>query len=74
MKPEDGFSFDGTESEPLATGVDGDLNVPNFASRRWSICIDCDRLFRPTRQCKECGCFMKIKVRIKSQKCPLGKW
>lgn len=60
--------------EPLNYGVDGDLDAPNFAVKRWKICMDCDRLFRPTRQCKECGCFMKVKVRLRWTKCPLGKW
>lgn len=68
------FDSDGTETEPVKNGVDGDENAPTFASKRWSICMDCEKLFRPTRQCKVCGCFMKIKVRIKSQSCPLGKW
>jgi hypothetical protein len=54
-------------------GIDGE-EAPNFALKRWNTCLDCDRLFRPTRQCKECGCFMKIKVRIRRMSCPLGKW
>lgn len=74
MDPDKTFESTGDEPEPLHVGVDGDLDAPNFAVKRWSICMDCDRLFRPTRQCKECGCFMKIKVRLRSQHCPLGKW
>ena len=31
-------------------------------------------LFTPTAQCKKCGCFMKLKVVIPNQKCPIGKW
>lgn len=38
------------------------------------ICRDCDRLLRATWSCKECGCFMKIKTRVPSAECPLGKW
>ena len=53
------------------------LNV--FASdsqrlERLSICEDCDTYKASTRQCKECGCFMKVKTRIPSSQCPLGKW
>lgn len=62
------------QDEPLEVGVDGDLDAPNYAVKRWNICVSCDRLLRATRQCKECGCFMKIKVRIKRSSCPLGKW
>lgn len=43
-------------------------------SDRFNICLDCDRLFKPTYTCKECGCFMKIKVRVKTAECPLKKW
>ncbi len=37
-------------------------------------CRDCDRLIRATWTCKECGCFMKVKTRVPSAECPLGKW
>ena len=41
---------------------------------RRKTCSECPRLFKPTFTCKECGCFMKIKSRLKLAKCPLGKW
>lgn len=41
---------------------------------RLQICKECPRLFKPTMQCKECGCFMRIKTRLKSASCPIGKW
>lgn len=43
-------------------------------SDRLAICEKCDRLFKPTFSCKECGCFMKIKAGIRMATCPLGKW
>lgn len=42
--------------------------------RRYGICKGCDRLFKPTRTCKECGCFMSLKTWLKDATCPLGKW
>jgi hypothetical protein len=45
-----------------------------FHEIRLNICKACPRLFKPTMQCKECGCFMRIKTRMKSQSCPIGKW
>ena len=36
-------------------------------------CSNCEHLTKSMR-CKECGCFMKAKVRIKGAACPLGKW
>jgi hypothetical protein len=44
------------------------------AFERLAICNDCPSLFKPTWSCKECGCFMKVKARLESSSCPLGKW
>lgn len=41
---------------------------------RLDICMGCDRLFKPTKTCKECGCFMQLKTWLKNAHCPLGKW
>ena len=58
-----------------------DLLNPNtvYISRneydlRMNICNDCDRFIRITKQCKECGCFMKVKAKMKAAVCPIGKW
>ena len=40
---------------------------------RWRECRACDRL-TPAFTCKECGCFMKAKVKLSQAECPLGKW
>ena len=44
------------------------------AKARLKICLDCDRLIALTHQCKECGCLMKMKVKLKNAACPLEKW
>lgn len=41
---------------------------------RIDICNSCEFLFKPTNQCKKCGCFMHLKVKIEKATCPLGKW
>jgi len=43
------------------------------ASERLSICRSCPELF-PTGQCKKCGCFMNLKVKLAAAYCPIGKW
>jgi len=45
-----------------------------ISKQRLSICLDCDSLIKVTTQCKECGCFMKLKTRLKHARCPLEKW
>lgn len=43
-------------------------------NKRYEICLGCDRLFKPTKTCLECGCFMNKKTWLKDAECPLGKW
>lgn len=45
-----------------------------LADKRMSICNDCDKLVKVTKQCKECGCFMALKTRLQNAQCPLNKW
>ena len=45
-----------------------------MAARRMKTCMSCEHFFKPTKQCKKCGCFMWIKVRMENQSCPVGKW
>ena len=44
------------------------------AQPRYDICKKCDKFISATAQCKACGCFMKIKVKLEGAKCPLEKW
>tara|TARA_R110000787_G_scaffold225140_1_gene333143 strand:+ start:329 stop:529 length:201 start_codon:yes stop_codon:yes gene_type:complete len=55
------------------------------AKERLEICegdenyLPCVKYFKPTGQCKSCGCFLKAKTKVKKrgshiEKCPLGKW
>ena len=41
---------------------------------RARICASCEYLFQPTKTCKKCGCFVKAKVMLPGQSCPVGKW
>ncbi len=46
----------------------------DLAKNRLTICEECDRLTKVTKQCKECGCIMPLKVKLKKATCPLSKW
>jgi len=46
----------------------------NTPKERFAICQDCDFLFKPTATCKKCGCFMKVKVKLRGSECPIGLW
>lgn len=40
---------------------------------RNDICNNCERLSF-IKNCKECGCFVKLKVKYYNSSCPLNKW
>jgi hypothetical protein len=44
------------------------------SERRYAICLECPRLIKSTRQCRECGCIMPMKVTLEGAVCPIGKW
>lgn len=55
------------------------LSSKNYTTRdirneRYEICKKCPKLFKPTKTCKECGCFMAAKTWLKDATCPIGKW
>ena len=47
-------------------------NMPNITDykERIKICKKCPRYEPALARCKECGCFLGIKARIKSSECP----
>lgn len=44
------------------------------AAERLEICKACPAFVAKRNQCRECGCIMTAKTRLKGAKCPLGKW
>jgi hypothetical protein len=44
------------------------------AEKRYLICQSCPEFINLTKQCKQCACFMNLKTKIESAKCPIGKW
>jgi hypothetical protein len=49
--------------------------VPDhIAEERLNICLSCDKLYKPTKSCKLCGCFMAAKTKLAKQACPVKKW
>jgi hypothetical protein len=44
----------------------------DMSRRRLDICRACDKWNGST--CSICGCFTALKVRLKAEACPIGKW
>ena len=42
--------------------------------RRAEICSTCPSLRKEEYRCGECGCYLKWKISMGTQKCPLNKW
>ncbi len=54
---------------------DKHIKVPTeISNERMGVCMSCDKLKLPTKQCSECGCFMIAKTMLPQSECPLGKW
>lgn len=42
--------------------------------RRLEICRACDQFDAATVTCRQCGCNLKLKTRLRTGECPQGKW
>jgi hypothetical protein len=55
--------------------INGSPRTPEeIAEHRLTICVNCEFYRARTNQCKKCGCFMKLKTKLESARCPIGKW
>jgi hypothetical protein len=59
--------------ESIITEEEFLLDKETMSQQRLDICKSCPEL-RALNNCRQCGCFMNIKVRIYSATCPIGKW
>lgn len=63
----------------LDHGISGTcLPTEEVINHRRAICEDCELRSKPKHgllsRCKPCGCFVRAKVRVATEKCPKGKW
>lgn len=80
---EAGFPLDSSSSgsppEPVKTLVASRNQTTDVDQHRAQLairietCKTCPELNR-LGMCRQCGCFMPAKTRIKSASCPIGKW
>lgn len=43
-------------------------------AKRQAECRACDRWDSRAERCLECGCYTQIKLRMATERCPLGRW
>lgn len=41
---------------------------------RWDTCLACEKYDATTKTCMACGCFLAVKIRMATARCPIGKW
>lgn len=49
--------------------IKGDVKL-----HRQKICDMCEFYIQKQDKCKKCGCIMKVKTKLYSARCPVGKW
>ena len=47
---------------------------PKTRRERVNICMECEHLFRLTKNCKKCTCFVREKAKLITEDCPMGFW
>jgi len=50
------------------------LSEDELAVERLKVCKECPHVTRLFTQCDLCGCFLELKVKILSARCPINKW
>jgi len=45
-----------------------------MSRRRLDLCLQCIDLDRTQERCKICTCFVRKKVKLTDEHCPIGKW
>ncbi|MEQ9586899.1 MAG: hypothetical protein RJS97_02960, partial [Parvibaculaceae bacterium] len=69
-----GLNFFKAASRHVADGMQ--LLEEDQVEARLNVCRSCDHCDTDKMVClrPECGCFLKVKARWRSEECPLGKW
>ena len=48
--------------------------APDLADTRTILCETCPSFEPASRQCRECTCFVDVKVLLSTEKCPIQRW
>ena len=58
----------------ITTAVASGFIEKEIQAERYSICEDCAKFKKTTRQCTICSCFMPAKTLFNKSRCPKGYW
>jgi hypothetical protein len=54
--------------------IKNEKKIEREREKRLNICKTCNKFDPFLGRCKECGCFIKLKIWFANSSCPLGKW
>jgi hypothetical protein len=74
LTPWQRFKANQGETRPWDLLQADNKTTDEIADQRYDICKACPELIKITKQCKKCGCFMNLKVKLAAAACPIGKW
>ncbi len=86
FKPDDGEEFPSLREQTKTLGstlaksfkgmLAGDeiMVSEDEQQRRYDLCQVCEHFSKQQKRCKECGCYLKQKIKFKVSECPIGKW
>ncbi|WP_232424453.1 DUF6171 family protein [Leptospira alstonii] len=48
----------------------------DFSKKRLETCLSCPLILKGflSEQCSVCGCFVRLKTKLKSESCPIFRW
>ena len=64
----------GSATGEIASWMKNGFHIANeeLQQKRQNVCDSCELYIN--RRCSKCGCFMAIKIKLKTSSCPEGKW
>lgn len=66
-------NFSNTMAKTIKATLKGEKTVDWNSSEKLAICLHCDELDKKG-WCRECGCYVRLKIHLSQTHCDKGKW
>lgn len=70
------FGLSRAAASALGAAVRGEavVSTPEQVAARRAECDACPHFVAETERCLACGCFIAAKIRLSTERCPVGRW
>lgn len=65
-------NFTKSAAEHIADGMKN--TEKTLQEKRMDVCRRCEFFIKETERCSKCGCYLQLKTKWNSAKCPIKKW